>query len=87
MIVQYQELPGKLVTLYPLDEKYIEQYMAMFSPNVRYALHVTNMASEKEYLYSCLAEMQAGKTIFYIISDIVTQQLIGAIAIRDPQLK
>ncbi len=84
--MEYQQLTGKLVILSPLREEHIEQYMTMFSPKVRYALHVTNPEAEKDYMRNSLSEMQAGKTLFYVIQDVSDGKLIGAVAIRDPQI-
>lgn len=84
--MEYQKLLGKQVVLLPLQEEYIEQYLVMFSPKVRYALHVTNTESERDYLRNSLVEMHTGKTVFYVITDILDNQLIGAIAIRDSQI-
>ncbi len=56
----------------------------MFSATVRYWLHVTQLQSEEKYLQSELVQMQAGNSYFFVILDVLSHALIGAIAIRDP---
>ncbi len=78
-------LPGELVTLSPLQEIHIENYLSSFSSTVMAALHVSTLQAERDYLQSCLQEMHEEKTFFYLIHHAGDQKLIGAIAIRDPQ--
>lgn len=76
-----QVLYGKALRLEPLSHHHIERYLMSFSERVREALKVHYLESERDYLESSLASDQV--KFFYCIIDLHTDQLIGAIAIRD----
>jgi RimJ/RimL family protein N-acetyltransferase len=67
----------------PLCQEDIGAYLALFSPMVQSALSVSSVAEEREYLIVHLAQQMHGMTFFYGIFLSDTQQLIGAIEIRD----
>ena len=83
---KYPILIGNAVILQPLQESYIQDYLLAFSPLVRQALHVMSPESERAYLIESIVQMREGKTYFYLIVNQVEQKVIGAIAIRDPQV-
>jgi RimJ/RimL family protein N-acetyltransferase len=75
---------GTLITLRPLKKEYIDDYIEEFSPQIRSLVHVDSQEAERAYLMAELEKQQQGKTMFYVIFDNETEQLIGAIEIRDP---
>lgn len=77
------ELKGSHVILRQLCQSYFDEYVTMFSPLVRAALHVSNPASEIEYLCDCLTKIKKNETLFYCIFDKLSDLLIGGIEIRD----
>lgn len=80
------ELCGNKVVLRLLSHFYFPEYLCMFSPTVRMALHVSDTQSELCYLKERLIKMHDGKTLFYCIFDKQADQLVGGIEIRDDQI-
>lgn len=76
------EMRGSTIIIRPLHESYFNQYLLMLSPVVQQALHVTDMRSELSYLHDSLQKMARKETFFYCIFNRATEQLIGAIEIR-----
>lgn len=76
------DLVGERVTLRVLHERYINDYLAMFSPQVQSLLRVHDKKTEHSYLQTCLTYLQQKLTLFYCIFDAQQPQLIGAIEIR-----
>lgn len=77
------EMRGQKVIVRPLHSTYFHAYITMFSLSVQRALHVTDVTSELTYLHEQLNKMQRGETFFYCIFDSTSDQLIGAIEIRN----
>jgi len=80
-----KELVGRLVVLRPLTEEFIEPYLEKFSQAIRLSLHVQSLESERDYLHERLARQKEYQGFFYCIFDVRTNQIIGAIEIRDPE--
>ena len=72
------------IILHPLQEQFIEPYLNKFSATVMTALRVAHLESERTYLTEALLRQQAGQTHFYCIFDANSNQLIGAVEIRNP---
>ncbi len=83
MVLKQKPLQGCLITLQPLNQVHIDDYVAMFCLRVRLLLHVSSSDAECAYLFDSIAKQKEGKIIFYTIFD-NNNQLIGAIEIRDP---
>jgi len=79
-----EALEGQLVTLCLLHKTFIKPYLSQFSPVVQKALSVISKESEKKYLLARLSNKQQKHTWFYCVFNNKTNQLIGAIEIRDP---
>jgi len=82
-----ETIPGKIVTLKILDQKYFENYHNMFSPKIRKALGLPEVATldqTEDFLSKKIEDLKIGATIFYCIFDNKTKQLIGSIEIREP---
>lgn len=79
----YALAQGNLITLRLLTTHYFQEYLSMFSEQIRSILHVTDIAAEERYLYDQLDNMQKGYTLFFCIFDNKDNQLIGAIEIRN----
>ena len=77
-------LHGKRVYLQELQKTFFSAYIAAFSPRVRTLLHVSRVQSELDYVRARLKKLKAGTTVFFCIFDQGTNQLIGALEIRDP---
>jgi RimJ/RimL family protein N-acetyltransferase len=55
----------------------------MFSPVIRHLLHVPDTEQECLYLESCLTKVEQRETFFMCVFDNRSEQLIGALEIRD----
>ncbi len=77
-------LKGPLVTLRLLQESFIKSYLEQFSDEIQKSLLVNSKESEKQYLLECLEKQKDKKTLFYCVFDNNTNQLIGALEIRNP---
>ena len=75
------QLRGTRVYLEQLQEHHIDQYLQMFSPKVRALLRVKAVVSERNYL---LKKAHDVHTLFYVVKDVFSQLIIGAIEIRNP---
>lgn len=83
--MQYlQEIVGKLVTLRPFKKEYIDAYLAQFSPLIQSLVHADSPEAERAYLIMELKKQKEGKTILYAIFDNETEEILGALEIRDP---
>ena len=78
-----KKLHGKNVYLQELQKTFFSDYIAAFSPRVRTLLHVAHVQSELDYVCARLEKLKAGLTFFVCIFDQNTDQLIGALEIRD----
>jgi len=74
---------GTAIYLCELNESFFTQYMKAFSERVRSLLHVSDSASELDYLRVRLEKKETKHALFFCIFDKQTEQLIGAVEIRD----
>lgn len=75
---------GLNINLQPLHASFFERYGQQFSFDVRKALQVVSVEQELHYLQACLDQQLLGNaTFFYCIFNNSTQDLIGAIEIRN----
>lgn len=67
-----------------LQSHYIANYLRNFSAAVQHILNVHSLESEKQYLEHQLWAQEKGYTHFYCLFDRLTEQVMGAIEIRNP---
>jgi RimJ/RimL family protein N-acetyltransferase len=79
------ELVGTRVTLRVVCVDFLSEYCRMFSVTVRTVLHVSSLYVEGKYVLRFCHNKSKKNVFFYCIFDNTTQQLIGAVAIRDVQ--
>ena len=77
-------LTGSLVTLKRLTEKFIPDYLLMFSECVATKLHVPSVQNEAQYVTDRLKKSNY-ELFFYCIFEKASNQLIGALEIRDAE--
>jgi RimJ/RimL family protein N-acetyltransferase len=77
------QLTGQHVVLKLLRHIYIDDYLEAFSPNVRAQLQLDSLDAERAYLMEQLKQQQEGTTLFYCVFDRTSNQLIGAIELRN----
>ncbi|MDP3889195.1 MAG: GNAT family N-acetyltransferase [bacterium] len=82
--METDQLTGKLVVLKPLNQSYINAYLAAFSPMVRLQVQADSLEAERAYLQDRLERQQHEEdTLFYCVFNRVTNQLIGALELRN----
>ncbi len=77
-------LRGERIFLQLLDRTHIPLYLQQFSESVRKAVHVDSSVQEYDYLCERLLLQKEWRTCFFCIFLSQTNQLIGAIEIRNP---
>jgi len=75
-----QKLMGRFVILESLSDHLIPSYFEQFSSLIKSLLHVQDEQSEYNYLQARIEQ----NAFFYVIIKKDTEQLIGAMEIRDP---
>ncbi|MCL4229255.1 GNAT family N-acetyltransferase [Candidatus Dependentiae bacterium] len=76
---------SKKFNIVSLAPSYVASYLQQFSETVREALRVTSIHAEHEYLQAALEKQAKGETHFYLIITDQSQQVIGAVEIRQPE--
>lgn len=79
------QLCGERICLRLLQKEYIDAYLAQFTEAVRKPLRVQDPLAERQYLEQALVKQKAGNTYFYLIFDKITESLLGAVEIRNPE--
>jgi len=77
-----ERLNGKNIILQNLQEQDEQAYLKAFSQEVRSALRVSSIESERLYLQEQFLLQQQKKIYFYVIFDKKTEVLIGAVHVR-----
>jgi RimJ/RimL family protein N-acetyltransferase len=67
----------------PLEHKHEQAYLDAFSAQVRTALRVANLDSERQYIREQFARAGDHKIHFYGIFNAINDTLLGALQIRD----
>ncbi len=80
-----ETLSGSLVTLKRLTRKFVPDYLSMFSECVAIKLHVPSVQNEAQYIADRLKRPNCADLFFYCIFENDSNQLIGALEIRDAE--
>lgn len=90
ILIPPKEIKGKLITLRELKEDYFFDYHSMFSSTVRKAMEFPESITLDytiKFLKLEMAKSQEGKQLLYCIFDNKENKLIGAIDIREKNIK